>query len=394
MRTRWLVTSFLASWALVASACSSGGGGGGDPSSTESTSAPLDQTSGAHKGAIVPRLTPSATFSLSTVPANGDVNPYGVAFVPRGFPDDGLLHAGDVIVANFNNSQNLQGTGTTIVRANPGEKPTVFFHDARYPGLSTALVVLERGLVIVGNVPSTDASGMCTGNFDNVGPGALLVIDRFGRLVTTLTSASLLDGPWDMTARDLGDKVQLFVSDVITGTVTRFDVRLDAKDCDGGVAIENETQVASGYMHRCDPNAFVIGPTGLALDRDRDVLYVSSTGDNAIYAVAGASRVTKDEGVGKAVVTDTTHLHGPLGLVRAKNGNLISAQGDAVNADPNQPSEIVEFSPDGKFVDQISIDSGAGSAFGVALVQHEDAFRFAAVDDGTGVNVVHIWDVK
>jgi hypothetical protein len=47
---------------------------------------------------------------------NGDVNPYGVAFVPEGFPRGGVLHPGDIIVSNFNDSGNLQGTGTTIVR--------------------------------------------------------------------------------------------------------------------------------------------------------------------------------------------------------------------------------------------------------------------------------------
>jgi len=45
--------------------------------------------------------------------------------------------------------------------------------------------------------------------------------------------------------------------------------------------------------------------------------------------------------MGRPVVTDTTHLHGPLGLVRAASGDLISAQGDAVDPDPNQPSEKV-----------------------------------------------------
>ena len=53
----------------------------------------------------------------STVPANGDVNPYGVAVVPH---SRGRLHRGDVLVSNFNNKANLQGTGTTIVQVSPG----------------------------------------------------------------------------------------------------------------------------------------------------------------------------------------------------------------------------------------------------------------------------------
>ena len=53
----------------------------------------------------------------STVPGNGDVNPYGVAVVGRSV---GRLHEGNVLVSNFNAASNLQGTGTTIVQISPG----------------------------------------------------------------------------------------------------------------------------------------------------------------------------------------------------------------------------------------------------------------------------------
>src|SRR5215467_4326005 len=43
-------------------------------------------------GAFLPRLVVS-----STVPANGDLNPYGVAFVPQGFPAGGSIAPGDVL---------------------------------------------------------------------------------------------------------------------------------------------------------------------------------------------------------------------------------------------------------------------------------------------------------
>ena len=51
-----------------------------------------------------------------TIPANGDLNPYGIAFVPKDFPSGGKIAPGDVLVANFNNSNNLQGTGVTIIQ--------------------------------------------------------------------------------------------------------------------------------------------------------------------------------------------------------------------------------------------------------------------------------------
>ena len=89
---------------------------------------------------------------VSTVPPNGDVNPYGVAFVPKGFQSGtGPLRPGDILVSNFNNSMNLQGTGTTIVRVSASGAVSTFFTGTTGLGLSTALAVLQRGFVIVGN---------------------------------------------------------------------------------------------------------------------------------------------------------------------------------------------------------------------------------------------------
>ena len=55
--------------------------------------------------------------SFSTVPAIGDVNPYGITVVPV---TTGNLVQGDILISNFNNSANLQGTGTTIMEISPG----------------------------------------------------------------------------------------------------------------------------------------------------------------------------------------------------------------------------------------------------------------------------------
>jgi len=63
------------------------------------------------------------TTVASTVPGNGDVNPYGVAVVRH---SRGRLHAGSVLVSNFNNKKNLQGTGRTIVQVSPGGMVQVF----------------------------------------------------------------------------------------------------------------------------------------------------------------------------------------------------------------------------------------------------------------------------
>jgi hypothetical protein len=79
----------------------------------------------------------------STVPGNGDVNPYGVAVVRR---STGSLVKGDVLVSNFNNSQNLQGTGTTIVQVSPGGQQTVFaqIDASSLPGRARAVSASRR----------------------------------------------------------------------------------------------------------------------------------------------------------------------------------------------------------------------------------------------------------
>ena len=87
-------------------------------------------------GDITPLLPPSSVTS-STVPPNKDSNPYGVAFVPEGFPRFGTIDPGDLLVSNFNNQANLQGTGTTIVKIVPNSKPVVFFQGGAGLGLST-----------------------------------------------------------------------------------------------------------------------------------------------------------------------------------------------------------------------------------------------------------------
>ena len=332
---------------------------------------------------ILPELSASSHRTVSTIPSNGDTNPYGVAFVPDLFGGGGALEGGDVLVSNFNNgaSPSVQGTGTTIVKIAPTTSgtPSTFFQGTGL-GLTTALGVLRTGFVLVGNVPTSGGSV--------VPPGSLLVLNRSGKLIQTLTDPTLLAGPWDLTINDEGFFAQVFVSNVLSGTVTRLDVLAIG---DFFFQVLKKTQIASGYTFRTDPAALVIGPTGLAYDRSRDVLYVASTGDNEIFAISGAGTTHQDNGTGKVIYKDDTHLHGPLGLVLAPNGNLIAANGDAVNTG-GTPNELVEFTPQGKFVAQFPVDPGAlGAAFGVAVTGSGANVRFAAVDDNT--NSVTIWNV-
>jgi DNA-binding beta-propeller fold protein YncE len=127
--------------------------------------------------------------------------------------------------------------------------------------------------------------------------------------------------------------------------------------------------------------ALVLGPTGLAFDRGTDVLYVASTADNTIYAIHHASTRSSAATLGRVVFADS-HLRGPLALRFGLNGNLLAANGDAVNADVLHPSEIVEFTTWGQFVREYNVDSQPGGAFGLDTLR-DGKFNLAVIDDVT-----------
>jgi hypothetical protein len=326
---------------------------------------------------------PANVRVVSTVPANGDLNPYGVATVPRGFPAGGTVNPGDILVSNFNNSSNLQGTGTTIVRISGSGPASLFFQGTAPLGLSTALNILREGFVLVGNFPSPDLSGTC----GTATAGSILVIDRNGSQVGSLVDPSI-NGPWDSTLFDRGDSAEFFVANGLDGTVVRLDLAVGA----GGVSLKKATRIASGYGHQCDAVTFVDAPTGLVYDAREDVLFVASTLDNAVYAVSGAGDRKGDGGKGRIIYKDAAHLHGPLGMALAPNGHLLVSNNDAINPDPNQPSEIVEFTTEGEFVSEISVDQNGGGSFGLDVASFLEKTRFAFVDDN--VSALSIWALQ
>jgi hypothetical protein len=328
-------------------------------------------------------ILPTGFLDVSTVASNGDQNPYGVAFVPNGFPSGGKLSPGDTLVSNFNNAGtpptgNIQGTGTTIVKVTPQGVVTTFFTGTFAPprqgGLTTALGVLKGGFVVVGQLPNSNGTPE---------PGSLLFLNKFGMQVGSLYTMNL-DGPWDLTIDDDFDHASIFVSNVLNGTVVRLDVSVSPTT----VSVTKNTVIASGYQHGLSDVAFVLGPTGLAYDETADVLNVASTLDNKIFAISNAEHRTAppSNGTGVVIYQDNAHLRGPLGLALAPNGHLVTSNGDAVNPPPANPpplpSQLVEFTKQGQFVGQLSIDPVAGAAFGIAFSQVTgDTVRFAAVND-------------
>ena len=323
---------------------------------------------------------PSPVRSASTVPSNGDVNPYGVAFIKNNFlTGSGLLKHGDILVSNFNNAQNLQGTGTTIVRIPQSGSPSLFFHGNAPLGLSTGLGTLQYGFVLVANLPTAD------GTSGTAQAGSLLVINNQGQLIQTITSPQI-DGPWDMTVVDEGNRASVFFSNALNGTVSRINFSVSP----AGLRELSHYTIASGYLHQGDPAALFDAPTGLVFDQNTNRLYVASTLDNAVFIVRDAKSRTTSDGPGDVVYQDNAHLHGALAMAEAPNGHLLVTNNDVINSDPNQPSEIVEFTKWGQFVKEIPVDPNQGGSFGLAVHKaSDDTSILAAVDDNTAS--ITIW---
>ncbi|MFZ0580204.1 MAG: hypothetical protein WAN72_19000 [Candidatus Acidiferrales bacterium] len=336
----------------------------------------------------------------STVPSNGDVNPYGIVRVPR---TTGRLTAGDILISNFNGSGNLQGTGITIVEIAPSGGLTVFaqINAATLPGscpggvgLTTALTVLRTGWVIVGSLPTAD------GTSKTAQAGCLIVLDNSGKPVETFFG-SLISGPWDMTASDEDTHAELFVTNVLNGTLAASPnvvqqgtvVRINLEETETQMpSIESMTVIGSGFSERTDPAALVIGPTGVGLSpacnaSDPDdcttvvgnserALYVADTLNNRIALIPNAIDRTTSAGAG------TTLSHGgslnfPLGLTVAPNGEVLTVNGG--------DGFITEITPGGVQIAKTLLDNtgtppGSGTLFGLI---YQPGYGLLFVDDGS-----------
>lgn len=329
----------------------------------------------------------------STVPKSGDVNPYGTAVVPT---TTGRLSAGDVLVSNFNNHRNLQGTGRTIVEISPSGAVTQFADLApnKLPGpcpggvgLTTALVALRSGWVVVGSLPAKH------GTSAGMQAGCLIVLDPSGVPVETI-SGPLINGPWDMTAMDSGARAALFVTNVLNGTVAASPgtvnqgtvLRIGLSITPGmPPAVSSETVIGAGLPERTDPGALVVGPTGLGLARD-GTLYVADSVANRVASIPDATvRTTPTVPV---TLTSGGAVNDPLGLVVAPSGDILTTNGGDGN--------LVETTPAGKQVAVKMLDTspvppgpnGNGTLFGLAVVPDGSGVYF--VDDGTNtLNLLH-----
>lgn len=316
----------------------------------------------------------------STVPANGDLNPYGIVNVTK---SRGALVRGDILISNFNDAENLQGTGSTLVQVSPSGQLSLFAHidPATLPGpcpggvgLTTALTILPQGFVIVGSLPTEN------GKAATAQAGCLIVLDSSGNPVETI-SGPPIDGPWDMTSLARGANSDLFVTNVLNGTVASGETPIDEGTVvrihlrTNGPHLPQVTAmsvIAQGFPERTDAAALVVGPTGVALG-DEGALYVADTQGNRIAAVPNALTRQSPIAGGGVTVAAGGSLNSPLGMTLAPNGDILTANA----ADGN----IVETTPAGAELTAFDTGAGGGGLFGLTIAPDQRGVYF--VNDTT-----------
>jgi hypothetical protein len=340
------------------------------------------QTAGAFDRPFIGQFS-TVTQLGSTVPANGDVNPYGIANVNTSV---GALVRGDILVSNFNNSENEQGTGTTIVQLTPTGSLSVFakIDPSTLPGpcpggvgLTTALAILPGGYVVVGSLPTSDGSAA------TAKAGCLIVLDSNGHPVKTIAGPPI-NGPWDMTAVSNGPFTTLFVTNVLNGTVAsgttptnggtvvRIGLFTSFNPFVHGPIVTSEQTIATGFPERTDEAALVIGPTGVALGNE-GTLYVADTLDNRIAAIPGAQFRQTPLGNAGITVAKGGYLNSPLGMALSPYGDLLTANGGDGN--------IVETTPFGAEFQPFETEAGEGGLFGLTVTPNQRGVYF--VNDAT-----------
>jgi len=252
-------------------------------------------------------------------------------------------------------------------------------------GLTTGLVVLKFGWVIVGSLPTTGPNAILSG------AGCLIVLNAKGVPVKVISGTTAkINGPWDMTALDQGKVAFLFVANTLNGgvataggsvvnegTIVRIKLGVPQYTASGKSypSYSPGMIIGSGFSQQTNSAALILGPTGVGFDPKTGFLYVADTINNRIAMIPDA--LTRDNtATSGGDVTSNINLNQPLGVAIAPNGYILT-----VNA---QNGYIVEISPEGTQVATFQlIKNGGGALFGLAVVPDGSGIYFVNDDANT-----------
>jgi hypothetical protein len=305
---------------------------------------------------ILKTLTTETTIGSTVDPLTGDQNPYGLDIAPT---DSGLIHRGDLVVCDFNDSANVQGTGDAIIALAP------------QPGSSPRSVINNGALLgCTENVQARDGTIWVTAF---VAPDVALVSPA-GALLHT-RSGSPFTAPFGITlAQDDAYGHPIFYeSDATTGAIVRIRT--------GESAAQTEV-IATGFAVNNGAPGTELGPGGLQYDPKHDRLYIVDGANNTLVEFRHVSTIPAG---GITVGTNGTSFSGPFAHrarlvfsgspLNAPISSALLPNGDIAignTGNPNGKNLMIEVTPHGKVVDVKNVDSGASGAIFGMIASNDD----------------------
>ena len=311
---------------------------------TDTSADPPDQDPGF---SVLGHLNTITTIGSTVDPIFNEVNPYGLDIAKATI---GPIATGDLVVCNFNNSANAQGTGSTIIALHPiaGSTPVHIAQDASLTGCDAIAVAPNDNIW---------AAAFAANDNPIVAPG--------GAVLTTLPG-----GPWQHPfgqafAPNPGPFgiAAFYESNAADGSIVRIDIH-------PGPAFTFDV-IATGFAVNGGAPGSILGPSGLQYDAAHDRLFIVDGANNTLVSFKHVSTIPQ----GGITVNGTTFsgpfsrrarlvfsgapLNGPISSALLFDGHIVLGN----TLDPNGQNLMVEIAPHGGRVLNVkNVDTGAGAA--------------------------------
>jgi hypothetical protein len=324
---------------------------------------------------ILPLFTQNLTIGSTMV--KGEQNPYGLDVAKS---DSGPIKTGDLVICNFNNAANVQGTGSTILALHPvvGSTPTLIAQDPSLLGCDAIALNAANDVSWVAAYKANDNP----------------LVTATGAVVTTLPFGPW-HGPWGQAfspKQGPFGKAAFYVTNAGDGTIVRVDI-LSA----GGFAFD---VIATGFAVNGGVPGSILGPSGLQYDAKNDNLYIVDGADNSLTVFKHVSTIPPGgifltngsfggpfHGRARRVFSGSP-LNGPISSALLPNGDLVLGN----TLDPTGSNIMVEISPSrGKVLATKNVDTGAaGALFGMVATgtSAADVQLFYNDDNTSTLNVL------
>ena len=293
----------------------------------------------------------------------GEQNPYGLDVAKS---TSGKLTAGDLVICDFNNSANVQGTGSTLLALHPvrGSKPTLLLKNPELLGCDALAMTPGDEIWNSDFAANNNALVSGAGHLDIVLNGHPFA-HPFGEAFAPV------DAPNGLAA--------FYVSNAGDGTLIRINIKKGPPS-----PVFTFDTIVHGFAINGGPPGSILGPSGLQYDVKNDRLFVVDGQNNTVDVINHPSTVPRS---GIFVSPDGKHfsgaagalaknifagapLNGPISSALLPNGNLVIGN----TLDPNGKNIMVEITHTGVLLATRNVDTGAaGSLFGMVATGTSDA---------------------